>query len=435
MARFLTASRALRTGYLLTYALVALAGCLSLFTGDWKVEWYDSPSYFEAAQSLSWGMADRVRTPLYPALILLLDAIAGKGAVMTGLRVVQWGLFFVGVGVMKRTAVRLWGDGVAALAATALFALYPAYWVYNDSILTESLAVTMTVFMVGAITRGQQTRSRAAVVMAWVWLAALLALRPALVGYLPVVAVWGLMVKGRRCLSGVMLALTVGLLGGYTALMRHTYGISRLTTVSATNTFATLRLNGFIAPTDYADPYTRASLECAFAESGTVPTLEEWGGENLTSMVLLGPQGYDRMIAEAAGRYRGEMAGCVVRRVERDVAAYPLFEHRLFFWRYVRNAPPSPSILWGAWGLAVTGIALLGAMAVRRRWMPVAFVLCGLPAALMVTAIAGAQGEFTRLFTPAMPVMMLWGVWLVVGFVETLFGTFDHLGKRDGHGG
>ena len=102
----------------------------------------DSSDYLELASMILSGDFsgyNGARTPLYP---LLLAASGGEFATVV---LVQMGLGLLSVVMLYYTFARASGSNVMSFFATLVFALYPSQLVFENSLLSETLSVFLTI--------------------------------------------------------------------------------------------------------------------------------------------------------------------------------------------------------------------------------------------------------------------------------------------------
>lgn len=222
------------------------------------IEFNDTPSYLRAWDNLSNGQLDTFRTPLYPVFIGSAMSLFGKawGWVVI---IVQYAIFLLSIKYFHRLSSGLLNEKWA-LATTAFYAIYPTFNSWGNLILTDSLGLSLSVFLFYACYRIIKEGSLRHIILMALLLLLLLALRPSNISLLIPAAFSFLLllfVKEKRK-AGILglagAAFCSFLLIGYSFKIKEKTGVFTPSTVSVSNNLTIARMYGYLSPDAVDDP-------------------------------------------------------------------------------------------------------------------------------------------------------------------------------------
>ena len=410
--------KGIKWGYTAVYAIVGAIAVYFSFVKPYATTTWDTAGYFTAFDTLASGRLDLWRTPVYPIVIGAIRAIAAPYE-LRAVEVVQWIVFFLSIPAMRLAATRVIGERhhTAVFAATALYTLCPSILAYNDFILTESLSVSGSVFFAASLLKGLRLDRPGSMLRAMLWLLALIMLRPLFVCYLPVMAVVivGYRLQGgarvRRAFRSALLgfAVCIGVLGGYVAVMYHTYGITSLSIVNSLNNYYIFRRNGVVTPESASNPVVKAAIERHFVENAR---FEQIWAEELNILDDVGPAVFADYIGELMANHRQTIVDVWSFRLFYKSTYYALSHDAQMTCRFDRPKPPFIPLCDGMVFLILTLTALCCLWGWRRRVNPGVLFVGGAPLVLMVSSLIGAQDEYSRLSLPGIPLIILYIIYL-----------------------
>lgn len=232
----------------------------------------DGPSYILAWQNISKGVIDVERTPSYPLVIGLITELGGRSHLNTILILIQNIVALISLLYFYRMAGRILKSENAAFWTTLAIAILPVFLSWRNTVMTESLAMSGSIFLVSRAVNIYDGRSRWNILGFGLWLLFLIFLRPAFVYLLPVFAVafifmiflkHNLWQRAVACLG--ITAVVTGLLLAYMAAFNRTYGIFSSTSIGVINDMYTMRQSGDLdpekAPTESMKNYLRTIYE------------------------------------------------------------------------------------------------------------------------------------------------------------------------------
>jgi len=242
----------------------------------------DTKSYFDAWQSLCAGHLDLWRTPIYPAFAGLCQWLAGAcsfvptwqttladgstylyyGGVASGkaalwlMACLQYLVFLLSLPFLRKVVLRLTHRATYANVVVAVYACVLIFSGINNILLTEGLALSMTVFLAYSLQRVCcAPHSVRHALLAGLWVLLLVFLRPVCLFLLPVGLVVGVWVAWRRTgrragiVFGAAVVVVAALMTGYCAQFARQYGIFSPSAVGVINRYAMARTEIDILPT------------------------------------------------------------------------------------------------------------------------------------------------------------------------------------------
>lgn len=346
----------------------------------------DSESYLNAWQdSLSQGYIDSTRTPTYPLILGALKAIAGPQLSQLCI-ILQYIVFLISVWVFHKITLQILPSVTIGRLLTLIYALLPFTCNWASSILTESFAISVSVFLFYHLLKFFYAPSLGHILWGTLWLTFLIFLRPACLYLLPVCFIasamyWRLSPKLSLC--GLLGVLTVSLLEyGYCSKYEERFGIFAPSNVSTVNfTYLAFR-DGLMKP-EYTNSLAFQTFIEQYDNSEPIsycpfPTIEEYGLTTVAHAIQNSQRDQTtKWIYNAIGRF-GEATH---------------FFHHSFVILYIF--------------LIFFTFTLLRRALIHRQFYPIPTLLLIATLGNLFTAIIGAQGEWLRLITPSFSLLIL----------------------------
>lgn len=227
-------SKDLRTIY-----LFAIISSLLLIIG-WGVIWSPDDSYITAWDNYSNGIIDAMRTPVYPLFLGLLRLIFGEKLFGLSAVIIQHIVFLISVRFFYKTAQYITNSERVSFWLTLFYALMPSITSWNNIILTESFAISGSVFLLYLTIQLYQKVSPNTLILHTIMMITLLFLRPIFVYMLPVFAVfWTFAIIKKKfrvglCgFSGVLISIVC--LFSYMKVYEKEYGVFASSLVNTYN--------------------------------------------------------------------------------------------------------------------------------------------------------------------------------------------------------
>lgn len=414
--------------------LLALALLTTVVTLYWIVVGEqgspDQLSYITAWKNFSSGVIDMERTPVYPCIIGLAKWLGGDTHMATVIILMQNIVACAAVFYAYRIALRATSSTGAAFWIAAAIAFIPDLVAWRNSIMTESLAMSGSIFLIYNTIAIYDGRSKWNPLWFSFWLFFLVYLRPSFVYMLPALVVafalmiWQKRELWRRSAAGLVVIGAVAVsLFFYCSAFHRAYGIFAPTSIALENEFYDMRQSGDLDPSKAANKQLGEFIAQTYKDNGTklyqyvyCPilwhdldyVLKHW---SLTDM---------QQFVEASRTPTNVLSGIATRTyyASRDVMVYPrpksLFEAFNF------------TIGWVYLMLAIYAV-LLYRQWKRDKSIPwVNLFLFLLSTLNLITAILGAfgqnVGEWGRLIYPSKFMYIIMTVQIVQALIYRIKG-------------
>ncbi|WP_407401747.1 hypothetical protein [Sodaliphilus sp.] len=397
------------------YAIAALASVWFIVFGP-ICQSADSASYVSAwTESVSHGHIDIYRTPAYPLYLGMALGVSESSGLLLAVAG-QHIVFLVSLYYLKKMLLAFTRSRGIACAAVLMYVLAVIKW--NNYILTESLSISGMVFLFYWLLTYWREGGRLAVAMSAVWLVVLLMLRPSFVYLLPVCALaWGLFCRrhGRHALLGIAAVAVAGVIeAGYCKCYEARYGMFTPTGVTSINNFQIAVLEGAVSPDYTHEPQVKEYLDSL--PNFYRKTMQDYKAYYLEhpSPAALTHQEEARIVS----RSRSDQPGKWVL-----ACWHHLFDSRSMMF----PEPPQalavvfsmlPLTMSAAYVLLLVYMALCCYWMLWKRRLPVmSIVMWAAVAGNVATILIGAQAEWPRLLSPAIPLLTVMCVQLL-GFIN-----------------
>lgn len=214
----------------------------------------DTKEYIQAYDVILSGNLDWARTPVYPIFLGIIRTVVGHDLFYWGVVCVQSAIFVLSTRYFYKL-VRLFTDrSDISFWISIFYSLVPGFIDWNNTILTESLAIAGTVFLFYFAVNGWQRNCVRALLQFTVCLCLLCMLRPSFIYLLPVCAIlWfvSFFMKEKRKiayygLSGVAFVAVVVLC--YSFCFQRIYGIFTPSAVGTVNQYCIARQRNLLEP-------------------------------------------------------------------------------------------------------------------------------------------------------------------------------------------
>ena len=209
------------------------------------INFYDTASYFAAAENIVSGKADLLRTPLYPLFLYACRSVSEEHVnriVVT----VQMVVFYLSIFVFFKLLERFTSNKVMLTVGTVFYGCMSSVIVFNTYMLTESLSVSGTVLLCYLIVLFSEKRKPGLLTACAVLALILTMIRPSMIFLYVVVALamvplFAGIIRKRTFKWGIVPVITliscVALLFGYMAKNKKDNNYFGLSYVSEMNRF------------------------------------------------------------------------------------------------------------------------------------------------------------------------------------------------------
>ena len=257
----------LNKGFIGIFILALIVAALSIrLIGpiDWDPDYL---SYLKAwDEHLSQGEIDKFRTPLYPLYLGLMKTIFGSHFTL-GAIIGQYIVFLLSIRAFYAIAYWFIHSEKIVLGTTLIYAVYPGIIHWSNSLMTESLAISGTVFLLYGVMRLYDRYSTAWTVITAGLMILLLMLRPIFIYLLPTLFLAWIIAfrksnKRKQAISGLISpCFATWALMAYMAVFYHAYGIFSTSSVSTYNRWYMARESGLLKPEVIDNPALRTDVE------------------------------------------------------------------------------------------------------------------------------------------------------------------------------
>ena len=385
-------------GQLFICSLAVVNALRMLLFGD-IVDYPDSATYVDAWQSLCDGHLDALRTPVYPIWIGLMQTIFGENHFQLAVIVGQHIMFVASVFVFYRIAFLFLSSAKISFCVTCVYAFSPTVYGWCNSILTEPLALALTVFYLYTILLLYNRFTMRRAIYHICSLVFLIFLRPVFVYIIPVMlVVWIIMLRKKeqrsQAFTGILsIVFTSCLLLVYMWGFQQRYGIFAISEVSSINQYYIARQYGLLEPGSVRNPQLRNEIEKDYRLHGRLCDSSELLWAHTDHVIAAYPASDISSAAHSA------------------VRLHPMEYIRGIVHRLCSAGNSLIFFLFPFWALY---LFLLIYSVILTRWIIVkktipflSLTVLLLGAGNIVVIIVGAQGEWQRLALPSVPFCLL----------------------------
>ena len=249
------------------YGLAIINSLALIFFVGWKT-CPDSITYVQAWDVISSGEIDKWRTPIYPIFLGVIQSIVGKEYLHIATICIQQLIFLLSIQYFYQAIRQLCQNLTVVFWITLFYALHPGVSSWNNFILTESLAVIFSVFLIYSALKVWKEASLKACFYFTLWLLLLIFLRPAFVYMLPVSLVAWIMAGFKRkeirsvsfiCIAGVITVSCCQLL--YMKAFETKYGVFTPSGISTVNQYCLAKQGNILNPDLIKHPKLKTYIE------------------------------------------------------------------------------------------------------------------------------------------------------------------------------
>ncbi len=368
---------------------------------------YDSASYWTAWQSLTSGNLDLYRTPVYPLLLGGASCLFGTHAI-TAIILCQMVIFECSVFCFWSLTSLFTSSRKAMFCISAIYALAPGISTYTLCVLTESLSISGIVVLLWILHRFYQTPCAVDAIFVVVLVVSLIFLRPVFL-YLGVVVcvlvvLWWIQRRVKQAVTLlVSLLLTLSLLVCYVQDMQRIYGLAALTRVSLVNDAKISITEQFTDQSDHVrwttPEFQTIADSCALMGAASFITYQQ----NLSTDSL-------KAFVQEAKQQLGPVTWLrkAYNRLWNSADDYFLHNYAHNLPGYLSFVAMIPLKLYLLYVLLVGySFILVYLVAWRRQISWLHWTLCLSCYGNIAVMTLGSFGEWSRLFVPSVPLMLL----------------------------
>ncbi|MDR1384362.1 MAG: hypothetical protein LBJ67_11060 [Planctomycetaceae bacterium] len=381
-------------------------------SGKPHLESPDVPSYLKDAnlkELLFSGEVNIERTPAYLIFTGLHRQLFGEDAMFGWIVFSQRMLSLISVFFFYRIGEYFLKSRICVVLATLLYVVAVSALLFNNWILTESLAVSFAVCWFFCLMAYVQKPTRLKAFLSGLGVFLLIMLRPAFMGLLLLIFVfWGMRLLFQRehfkkDLIGLLYAvLSLVLIFGYCHQFYKKTGIFSVTVLGVSNQFICMIQSELFQKDD--SPISRR-MQTALTEYKKIFP------EKANDLRLL--------TRPRVWTYPDDPINFITEKVRQDGLMPPMNERRIYTQRMIRTYPYDyakfiagkflqEKKLFPIYVFILTELFLIFALWKQSRRIPILhWIFWLMIAGLLFTAVAGAQDEYFRLSLPVVPFVIL----------------------------
>lgn len=392
------------------YIIAFVNTILGLLLIGWK-ELTDSRGYVAAFDVICSGQLDLERTPVYPIFLGVIRAVVGTDLFYWGVVYMQSAVFLLSIRYFYRLVRLLGSQNCITFLITIFYCLVPGLVSWNNAILTESLAISGTVFLFYFAINGWKKAHIGSLVSFGCSLFILCMLRPSFLFLVPIFfCFWfiSLFLKGKKIiacygLSGVV--LTAVLVLCYCTCFQKTYGVFTPSSIGTLNQYCVARQRNLLNPDVIENAMLKVDIEkIILAGRGETVDLYyiEFGQLREKYSLLDIHNAVSSSVKSNFGKFLVETV-----QIAGEIKKWNLFD------TYVTKPVVKLKMRILYYFIAIYTLFLIVHIC-RNRKIPYLSLLvymsgCG----NLLFVLMGAQWEWTRLLTPSVPLFLLMFVQVV----------------------
>lgn len=387
--------------------LLSIINCV-IMTYIFKVDIsIDTPTYIDAWSTLQEGHLDKMRTPVYPLFLGLMNTICGNNYLYYVVAI-QHLVFLVSIRYFYLLMQDIITNNNISIFLTIFYALYPCIATYNCCIATEIFAVAGSVSLLYSILKLYRTEFVRYGLYSFLWLFFLIFLRPAVVYLLPIFIVgWCIVaIKEKKYLNtSVLYGLSGSVLVSislivYMAMFKSNYGVFTPSCVGLNNKYAIAKAANVI---DFNAIGNEELLTCLVDED----SINAIGKETENLINAVGMESFSEIVNQSIKQNKVKYLKRLLQNAQNAS------ENNLFEPSYQIGIIGTISSMMGV-KIKVIYILFLIYFFVLIRWMnrkkEMAFFSCILfmiGVSNYILIIIASPGEYGRLSLPAIPVYLI----------------------------
>ena len=382
------------------------------FYNDYSI-YVDTFSYETHTANILKGEVDALRTPIYPYIIKGIDMLT-KGQVMKykTITFVQEIVSIISIVVLYNTLKKTFKNENFGIVATIFYACLPAIFTYNKVILTESLSISLFIMYFCMILRYINNPTSKKTILIGIFTLLLIMLRPSFI-YLIVALTLILLViyilkkeNKKQTLLGMGTLGCVGLaLLGYCYLNKQNNNIFAISNVTHINQLDTVIGMGIYNTKDLQDQGIINMIEQKLDGEGAT-----WYRATTNKiMVEYTPDEVDAYLKRCV---KNNFPTYVVKTIKKafTIAINPCDEIYL----HEKSSEEMKPILYFAiiYLYVIFEIIYILTKIIKNKQIPLEqFTICIIVLGQLATIILGAQAEYSRLFVPVLPIVIISIIW------------------------
>lgn len=387
------------------YSIAVISIIVNLCLYGWKA-FSDSGGYLDAWYVFAEGGIDWGRTPIYPFFLGILKAFVGEGILYWVVVCIQSILFLLSVHCFYRLVKIFSGRNDVAFWFAIFYSLVPGITSWNNAILTESLAISGTIFLFYFAVNGWIKALSSSLIGFSISLCFLCMLRPSFLYLLPIFfCFWlgTLFLKSKKkvaCYGLLGVAFAASIVLCYCFAFQKTYGVFIPSGIGTLNQYCIARQRNLLNPDVIENPALKLDIK-NILQSEKTETMDSFYTEfgKLRNKYLLSD------IQNALSSSIKSDIGLFLKEAV-DIAGYA--GDRNIFDSYVTKKniiKIKMNLLYFI--MALYSIFLFLSICKKRKIPYLSILIYATCCGNLVLIFVGAQEEWTRLFAPSLSLFLL----------------------------
>lgn len=398
----------LRLRYIYTLSIVY---CIFLLY-KYRIQFLgDTLSYLAAGDLLIDGHIDEWRTPVYPLLLGCFKLLFGSSNYLLYVVLFQHFIFLISIRYFHKLSLAITKNRIISFFFTTFYALFPCIPTWNCYILTESIAISCSIFYLYSLLLLYQKNSITHWIITFSWILFLIFLRPVFIYLLPIIFVGGILLfikNGKKfsksIVSGLLgYAIVCILLVAYVVSFKNNYGIYSLSGISPINKYWIARMAGAVNPMIHYDTNSQEPI-CKRIVYGEIRKPVDVFYEAEVAISSYGLNQFSDYVNNNIKKNRSLYFKRIIRNFI-DAANYSLFETSYtnsYILRSFRINILSIYIM-----LLIYFIVLMIFMIKKKTIALFSCLLYMIGFSHLFVIIVGSPGDYSRLILPAIPVFFI----------------------------
>lgn len=379
----------------------------------------DSESYINAFNVYYSGGIDKFRTPIYPIFIGIIRYVFGQQYYTLAIIIIQHLLFIISLPFFFILSERILRSTLLSiiLSVALVFAVEFANW--NNYIMTESLSTSLFILLLFSLFTLIESPSVLKFCSCLICSVIVLLLRPAFIYLIPAFALFFIILilckKEKKASAFYCLAVSSSLIivtTAYFIAFHSLYGVYAFSNVSTVNKYYTLRQNGLIDTSNSSNQALVADIEYFKKVNGETNKFIRGTYYEIQTLDSIYPlKDIDEIITTSISRNKAKCVSLVLDRFRLAVTDYDTIA--ISFKSIIKN-----KIIYVYSVLLLASIIIIWGFIRRKKTNAILLILYTLAMGHFFVTFIGAQGDWHRLFEPAMPVMLLLAGILFVDYIK-----------------
>lgn len=400
------------------------------FYGDFSI-YPDTSSYVNFDSNILKGEVDEFRTPIYPYIIKFVSLFSNNQQVMyRNLTILQEIVSIISVVVLYKTLEKKLKNQNVNYIVTIIYACLPSIFTYNRVILTESLSISLFMIYFCLIIKYITEPTNKTTILIGLFSVLLIMLRPSFIYLIVALAIIFLLIfickkqnKKQAILGGIVLIGIIGIILDYCYINKRQndiFAISNVTQINQLDTVIEMQIY------NTGDKQDKGIID--IIEQKLDGDAQIWYRATTDKiMAEYTPEQIDEYLKRCV---KNNFSTYIQRTLEKVVmiALEPCNQIYLMT-QSINVIQPRINFLIIYIYVVLDAIYVLVEIIKNKRIPIVQFTMLIIILGQLATIILGAQAEYSRLFAPALPIVIISIAWQIDRMLESR--KFNHITKNN----